>query len=190
MAFVSRSSLGRDSVNRLAYSLSEKTGNVVIVASEDSPVMSESIPDIQALTRKYNINVFGYPAMRYLDNIDHKICFDLGLMLFSPYWIDYSAPDVKQFNSVFRRKFLTEPSEISYAWQGYDILYYFLSGMAIHGREFLTHPEIHNPDLLHTEFDYRRNDLNDGFENHKLYLIRYSNNYELELVSGINNTPR
>lgn len=190
MAFVSRSSLAKDSVNRLAYSLSDLTRNVVIIASEDSPVMSESITDIHALARKYNISVFGYPAMRYLDNIDHKICFDLGLMIYSPYWIDYSAPDVKQFNSVFRRKFLTEPSEISYAWQGYDILYYFLSGMAIHGREFLTHPEIHNPDLLHTEFDFRRNDLNDGFENHKLYLIRYSNNYELELVSGGNNTAQ
>lgn len=186
MYFMSRSSLRKDSVNRLAYSLSDKTGNVVIIASEDSPVMSESITDIHALARKYNINVFGYPAMRYLDNIDHKICFDLGLMIYSPYWIDYSAPDVKRFNSVFRRKFLTEPSEISYAWQGFDILYYFLSGMALHGREFLTHPEIHNPDLLHTEFDFRRNDLNDGFENHKLYLIRYSNNYELELVGGSN----
>jgi ABC-type branched-subunit amino acid transport system substrate-binding protein len=190
MDFVSRSSLRKDSVNRLAYSLSDKTGNVVIIASEDSPVMSESITDIHALARKYNINVFGYPAMRYLDNIDHKICFDLGLMIYSPYWIDYSAPDVKQFNSVFRKKFLTEPSEISYAWQGYDILYYFLSGIAIHGREFLSHPEIHNPDLLHTEFDFRRNGLNDGFENQKLYLIRYSNNYELELVSGGNYAAR
>lgn len=182
MAFVSRSALGRDSLNRLAYSLSDHNGNVVIIASEDSPVMSESITDIHALARKYSINVFGYPAMRYLDNLDHKICFDLGLLIYSPYWIDYSSADVKQFNSVFRKKFLTEPAEASYAWQGYDIMYYFLSGMAIHGKEFLGHPEIHRPDLLHTEFDFRRRSINDGFENHKLYLIRYSNNYNLELV--------
>lgn len=186
MAFVSRSSLKRDSANRLSYFLSDKTGNFVIVASEDSPVMSESLTDIHALARKYDVNVFGYPAMRYLDNLDHKICFDLGLMVYSPYWIDYSAPDVKRFETVFRKKFLTEPSETSYAWQGYDILYYFLSGLAIHGKDFLSHPEIHNPDLLHTEFDFSRNDTNDGFENHKLYLIRYSNNYELELIKESN----
>lgn len=186
MAFVSRSSLKKDSANRLSYFLSDKTRNFVIIASEDSPVMSESLTDIHALTRKYNVNVFGYPAMRYLDNLDHKICFDLGLMIYSPYWIDYSAPDVKQFNTVFRKKFLAEPSETSYAWQGYDILYYFLSGLAIHGKEFLSHPEIHNPDLLHSEFDFRRNDINDGFENHKLYLVRYSNNYELELIKESN----
>jgi hypothetical protein len=42
---------------------------------------------------------------------------------------------------------------------------------------------MHNPELLHTEFDFRRNSFNDGFENEKLFLIRYSNDYEVELVN-------
>jgi hypothetical protein len=144
--------------------------------------MSESITDIHTMSRKFDLNVFGYPNVRYLDNLDHKICFDLGLMIYSPYWIDYKQKDVLQFNSDFRKKFLTEPSEMSYAWQGYDIVYYFLSGLAMYGKEFVSHPEIHNPDLLHTEFDFRRKTSNDGYENQKLFLIRYSKNYELELV--------
>jgi LysM repeat protein len=182
MFFYSRSVFGNDSINRLAHALSDKTGNVIIIASEEAPVMSESITDVHALSRKFNLNVFGYPNMRFLDSFDHKICFDLGLMIYSPYWIDYSQQDVIKFNSDFRTKFLTEPSEMSYAWQGYDIVYYFLSGLAIHGKDFISHPEIHNPDLLHIEFDFRRRTSNDGFENQKLFLIRYSNNYELELV--------
>ncbi|MBN2665671.1 MAG: LysM peptidoglycan-binding domain-containing protein [Bacteroidales bacterium] len=187
MIFFSRSVYGNDSINRLAYSLSDTTGNVIIIASEDAPVMSETITNIHALSRKYKLDVFGYPGMRYLDNLDHRICFDLGLLIYSPYWIDFSQPDVKRFNSEFREKFLTEPPEISYAWQGYDILYFFLSGMAIHGRElFISHPQIHNPDLLHTEFDFRRSKPCDGFENQKSYLVRYSNNYELELVQDDN----
>jgi hypothetical protein len=182
MVFYSRSAFGNDSINRLSHALSERTGNVVIIASEDAPVMSESITNVHTLSRKFNIEVFGYPNMRYLDNFDNKICFDLGLMIYSPYWIDYAQKDIMQFNSDFRTKFLTEPSEMSYAWQGYDIVYYFLSGLAMYGKEFLSHPEIHNPDLLHTEFDFRRRTNNDGFENQKLFLIRYSNNYELELM--------
>jgi LysM repeat protein len=182
MVFYSRSVFGNDSINRLAHALSERTGNVVIIASEDAPVISESITNIHTLSRKFDLNVFGYPNVRYLDNLDHKICFDLGLMIYSPYWIDYKQKDVLQFNSDFRTKFLTEPSEMSYAWQGYDILYYFLSGLAMYGKEFVSHPEIHNPDLLHTEFDFRRKNSNDGYENQKLFLIRYSKNYELELM--------
>jgi LysM repeat protein/ABC-type branched-subunit amino acid transport system substrate-binding protein len=183
MVFYGRSVFGNDSINRLAHALSESTENVVIIASEDAPVMSESLTDIHALARKYNVSVFGYPNMRYLDNLDHKICFELGLMVYSPYWIDYNREDIKAFNSDFRTKFVTEPSESSYAWQGYDILYYFLSGLALNGKAFLSHPEIHNPDLLHTEYDFRHKTNSDGFENQKLFLIRYSKDYELELVN-------
>lgn len=190
MVFYSRSVFGSDSINRLAHALSDRTGNVIIIASEDTPVMSESLTNVHGLSRKFNLNVFGYPGMRYLDNIDHKVCFDLGLMIYSPYWIDYKQQDIIQFNSDFHTKFLTEPSEMSYAWQGYDIVYYFISGLAIHGKEFISHPEIHNPDLLHTEFEFRRRTGNDGFENQKLFLVRYSNNYELELVNSEENVNK
>jgi hypothetical protein len=100
----------------------------------------------------------------------------------SPYWIDYEESDVKQFIADFRRKFLTEPQEVSYAWMGYDIAYYFLSGLAIHGKEFLVHPEIHNPDLLHTRFDFRRKTTRDGFENISLFKIRFTKDYEVILL--------
>jgi LysM repeat protein len=182
MIFYSRSTFGADSVNRLSHTLSENRANVVIIASEDAPVMIETVQDIHNLSKKFDIKVFGYPEMRRLVNIDPKFLFELGLMIYSPYWIDYSSPDVKQFCSDFMAKFHTQPSEISYAWEGYDIAYYFLSGLAIHGKEFVMHPEIHNPDLLYTGFDFRRRTNYEGFENQKLFLIRYTNNYELELI--------
>jgi LysM repeat protein len=190
MVFYSRSVFGNDSINRLSHALSDRTGNVIIIASEDTPVMSESLTNIHSLARKFNIEVFGYPGMIFLDNIDHKVCFDLGLMIYSPYWIDYKQKDIIEFNADFLSKFLTEPSEMSYAWQGYDIVYYFISGLAIHGKEFILHPEIHNPDLLHTEFDFRRRSMHDGFENQKLFLVRYSNNYMLELVNNEENVNK
>ena len=187
MVFYSRSVYGNDSINRLSRSLSDKNRNVIIIASDEAPVMSETITNIHALSRKFQLDVFGYPGMRYLDNLDHRICFDLGLLIYSPYWIDFKQPDIISFNSKFRKKFLTEPPEISYAWQGYDILYYFLSGMAIHGKEFfISQPQVHNPDLLHTEFDFRRSSPRSGFENQKLYLVKYSKSYDLELVQDDN----
>ena len=182
MIFYSRSAFGADSVNRLSHTLTENRGNVVIIASEDAPVMIETVQDIHNLSKKFDIKVIGYPEIRQLVNIDPKFLFELGLMIYSPYWIDYSSPDVKQFCSDFLSKFHTQPSEISYAWEGYDIAYYFLSGLAIHGKEFVLHPEIHNPDLLYTGFDFKRRSIYEGFENQKLFLIRYTNNYELELV--------
>lgn len=179
--FYSRSAFGNDSINRLGHALSSITDNIVIIASDEAPVISETLQDLQGLSKKYALKVFGYPDMRGIENLDPRYFFDLDILMYSPFWIDYNSKDVKQFNNVFRNKFLAEPNEMSYAWVGYDIIYYFLSGLAIHGNDFIAHPEMHNPKLLSTEFDFRRNSLNDGFENQKLYPVRYTKEYEVRL---------
>jgi hypothetical protein len=184
--FYSRSAYNNDSINRLSHALSPLTENLIIIASEEDPVISEALQEIHSLSKKFPVRVFGYPSIRGIENLEPKFIFELDILVFSPFWIDYSAMDVRQFNADFRNKFLSEPSEISYAWIGYDITYYFLSGLAIHGREFLEHPEIHNPDLLQTEFDFRRKSTGDGFENYKLYRVRYTKDYEVILESDEN----
>ncbi len=180
--FYSRSMFGNDSINRLSHALTDRSKNIVVIASEEAPVISETLIDVHSLSRRFDVRVFGYPVMRELDNLDPKYFFDLDLMIFYPYWIDYSASDVVQFNSDFRHKFLTEPTEKSYAWQGYDIAYYFMSGLAIYGNEFIRHPQIHRPDLLQTDYDFVSNAPFNGFENRNLFLIGYTKDYEVKLV--------
>jgi LysM repeat protein len=182
ITFYSRSMFGNDSINRLSQALSISTNNIVIIASEDPPVISETLQDIHGLSRKFNVKVFGYPVLRELDNLDPKYLYEMNMLIYSSNWIDYSKDDVKQFNSDFRRKFLTEPTEKSYAWQGYDIVYYFLSGLAVHGDNFILNPQIHFPDLLQTQYNFVRRASGDGFENQKLFLVRYTKDYDVKLV--------
>ena len=180
--FYSRSTFGNDSIIRLSHALSENTGNTVIVASEDPPVISEIITIIHGLSKRYDVKVFGYPSVSYIDNLDPKVFFDLEMLILSNSWIDYSKGNVRQFNLNYRKKFLTMPLEHSFAWIGYDIIYYFISGLAIHGKEFIEHPEIHRPALLQNDFEFEREDLNRGFENQKLFNIRYTKDYEVKLL--------
>ncbi len=100
------------------------------------PVISETITEIHGLSKRFDVKVFGYPSLLDLDNLDPKLFFDLDLKILTPYWTDYTHKNVKQFNSDYRRKFFTEPLEKSFAWQGYDIAYYFLSGLAIKWQRF------------------------------------------------------
>jgi hypothetical protein len=181
LLFFSRSKFDNDSINRLDHALSDQTENVVIIASEDPPLISEAIMDVHGLLKKHNVKVFGYPILREIENLEPRYFFDLDMLLYSPFWIDYTQNDIRQFNADFRNKFMTEPSEISFAWQGYDIAYYFLSGLALHGREFLKDPAMHRPDLLHTDFDFVRKSAEDGFENQKLYLIHFTREFEVTL---------
>jgi LysM repeat protein/ABC-type branched-subunit amino acid transport system substrate-binding protein len=186
--FYSRSTLDEDSINRLEHALSDQAKNFVIIASEDPPMMSECVANLKTLSKKFDIRLMGYPAVRELDNEDWKDYFDLGIELYTPFWIDYNLLDVKNFNTSFRQKFLTEPAESSYAWEGYDLTYYFLSGLAMHGKEFISNPDIHNPDLLQTSFRFRRKAEGSGFENQKLYLIKFTNDMEIKLLEDENRT--
>jgi len=179
--FYSRSMFNNDSINRLGHALSEQSNNVIIIASEDPPLISEVMDNVNGLSRRFNIKLFGYPVIRELKNLDQKELFDMDILVYSPYWIDYSKKNVKLFNSNFRQKFHTQPLEKSYAWQGYDIAFYFMSGLALHGKDFIEHPEIHYPDLLQSDYDFKRNFDGDGFENHKLFMVRYTKNYEVIL---------
>jgi LysM repeat protein len=179
--FYSRTMFNNDSINRLSHSLSETSKNIVIIASEDAPVISEVIDNISGLSRKFDIQVYGYPVIRDFDRLDQKELFDMGIMVYSPFWIDYSKQNVKKFDLNFRNKFHTQPLERSYAWQGYDIAYYFLSGLAIHGNKFISHPEIHYPELLQNNYEFTRYEPGNGFENQKLFRIRYTKDYQVVL---------
>ena len=179
--FYGKSMFNNDSINRLSHALSEQSKNIVIIASEEAPVISEVIDNVSGLSRRFNVKLFGYPVIRDLKRLDQKELFDMDLLVYSPFWIDYSKTNVKQFNLNFMQKFHTQPLESSYAWQGYDIAFYFLSGLAMHGKNFIVHPEIHYPDLLQSDYDFKRNDAGDGFENQKLFMVRYTKNYEVVL---------
>jgi len=180
--FYSRSMFDNDSINRLSHTLSDKSGNIIIIASEDPPVIGETMSDIHGLSKRFDVKVFGYPAMIENDNLEPKIFFDLDLVVNTPSWINYSAKNVEQFNINYRHKFLTEPLDRSYAWTGFDIGFYFLSGLAMHGKDFIAYPEMHYPDLLQTRFDFVRKEPGAGFENQKLFLIRYTKDYEIKLI--------
>ena len=187
--FYSRSMFNNDSINRLSHALSEQSDNIVIIASEEAPVISEVIDIVSGLSRRFNTKLFGYPVIRDLDRLDQKELFDMDIMVYSPYWIDYSKKNVKQFNSNFMQKFHTQPLEKSYAWQGYDIAFYFLSGLAMHGKSFIRHPEIHYPDLLQSEYDFKQKTSSDGFENQKLFMVRYTKDYQV-LLEDENKPPQ
>lgn len=177
LIFYPRSAFGNDSINRIGHSISYNRENIIIIANENPPVVSEILTSVYSLSKRHNLRVYGYPSMIYLDNLDPKIYFEMDQIILSPYKIDYSDPDVKSFNLRYHRKFLTMPPETSYAWIGYDIAYFFISGLSIHGNTFINHPEIHYPKLLQNEFVFEREDPADGFENQKLFKIRYSKDY-------------
>ena len=183
--FTSRSAYN-DTINIIEHAMSGDRPNLVILASDDEAVMSEVIVNVHNLLRKYEIKLIGYPDIRWLDNLDPMYFYELGLMLFTPNWVDYQQDDIKDFLGKYREYFRMEPPVRSYAWQSYDIMYYFISGLAIHGSDFMYRPSMHKPDLLQVDYSFERTGLMNGFENKRLYLLRYTPDLKVEFLNKAN----
>lgn len=193
LLYKSRSGAPSDTLDRLSHALNPLTGNVVILGTENDAAIHETITDLHRLIKKYRLTVFGYPSVRNLEaNIDLNYLFGLGIYIYSPFFVDFSSAKVQDFLAKYRSLFAMEPNENSFAWTGYDIVRYFSSGLAMHGRRFLSSPGIHNPELLNAKFDFRRESPGDGFENRGLYLLRYTDTMDMIIVSepGIYNGNR
>ncbi|MFO7850895.1 MAG: LysM peptidoglycan-binding domain-containing protein [Bacteroidota bacterium] len=183
--FTSRSSYN-DTINIIDHAMRDDKANLLILASDDEAVMSEVIVNVHSLLRKYDIKLIGYPDIRWLGNLDPMYFYELGIMLYTPNWVDYDQGDVKLFLKKYRELFKMEPPVRSYAWQGYDIMYYFISGLAIHGSDFMYRPSMHQPDLLQVDYSFDRTGLMNGFENNRLYLIRYTPDLGIEFINKSN----
>lgn len=182
----SRSVASGDTLNRLSHTMKSGTTNVIILGTENQSALSETLMNIHGLLKRHSIMVYSYPSIRNLeDNIDLNYLFDLGINFYTPFHVDYNKSEVSGFLKQFRDTFGTEPAETSFAWLGYDITAYFVSGFALHGRRFMNNPGIHNPQLLQSRFDFRRERSDDGFENWGLYRMKYTGNMDLVVVEEI-----
>jgi len=163
-----------DTVNTLEHALSSQLGNVVLVLSEDEPFATRVVSNLYNLSKEYDIKLVGMSAWQRFENIDLDAFFELHLRLFSSNFIDLNERDVLEFLAAFRERYHTEPPPFSFAWDGYDIMSYFLSSFLKYGEDCYYCLPSHQEDLLHTEYYFTRQDLSDGFENRKFWLLQYT----------------
>lgn len=176
--------VGNRSVNRVRSLLSADKRNIVVIDSENPSIISAVLQDIHVATSGNaadRLHVFGYPFIRTMENLDPIYLFELNLHVASPNWIDYSQEDITNFVEKFYGYFATEPSDYSYAWSGYDIAYFFISGVAKYGDRLMHNIENHNPNLLQTKYDFKHTHNENGYKNHFVYTINYTNDYSMDI---------
>ena len=161
--------------------LSPERENIIILASKNSSVISSAFSAIHSLLRKYDIKVIGYPEVRDLETIDLKYYYDLELFIPAECYVDFDSREAQSFSTSFMKRFRTEPMAGSFAWRGFDIAWYFIGGIALHGRDFLSDPGLFNPVLLCLEPDFRRDSRSDGYENRGMFILHYRRDMTIEV---------
>lgn len=155
--------------------------NTVFVVSENEAYVSDVLRNLllaEGTDPDMSISLYGYPKWKNFEIIELSYFHDLDTHISQTYNIDYNSHDVKSFVSTFRYNFHTDPTQ--YAFQGYDIMYYFLSALNEYGTAFPAYIHMYEKSLLQSNIRFEKADSNSGFTNQGVRNILYSDNWGIK----------
>ena len=167
--------LHADGISYRKASLSELPGLVsaasrleparVIIGSENRHFTAEVISSLNALSKKnVPMQVWCTNRVRNYETSDPDALFNLSVRTSVPYFVDYDNPDDQSFVLKYRSLFSTEPDD--FAFQGHDVLTFFIASLMRQGSAFIDQADLHPMQLLHCNFHFIRDDEKSGWRNH------------------------
>ncbi len=166
-------------INRV---LKQKFNNIVYIPSDNEVFVTQIIDKLYAVGDSMKIEIIGSDNWINFQNINSSTLNKLSFSFISPYYVDYNSAEVKKFIKTYRTIYETEPSY--FAFQAYDITYYFLNSLRKYGRIFQfcisEKDAFPNPHGLIFNFDFKRINENSGFENKEVFILKFNNLFQLE----------
>lgn len=153
----------RDSLKNVNTYASTMRNNLFIVYGNDKLFANEIVNKVTKLTEYFPLTVVLMPEWSKFDRLFNENLMKMKAIYMDDNYIDYQSIRVMSFVKKFRVKYNTEPQD--YAFQGFDVGWYFLNALNDYGREMQKFIEVYSVPLLHSEFHFKRNDENSGFEN-------------------------
>ncbi|MDP3437474.1 MAG: LysM peptidoglycan-binding domain-containing protein [Bacteroidales bacterium] len=176
---------GRSILPQMTEMLKSDKINHVIVASNSEAFVSDVLRNLNLIQTMngYNISVYGTPRWRNFENVDINYYHGMNLTISTQYYVDYSKESVQRFISRFRALYNSEPSQ--YAFQAYDIAYYFLSALIRYGEDFKFDLADHKKELLQSDFNFILREGDKGYTNSAIRQVLYKPDYSID-VKGLN----
>ncbi len=150
--------------------------NILITLINNEAIISNYIRFFNNVYDKYPITVFGMPGWSNFESIETTHLQNLKYHQFSPSFVNYDNDNVKHFISTFRSVYKTDPDK--FAYQGFDVSYFFLSVMKKFGTDFSN--ELNDIQKypfskgMNTKFNFIK-EKNNGFENSHIDFFKYEN---------------
>lgn len=153
----------RDSLNPVKHYASSMRNNLFVVYGNDKVFANEIVNKVTKLIEHYPITVIMLPEWSKFDKLFNDNLMKMHAIYFDDKYIDYQNIRVKSFICKFRNRYETEPND--YAYQGFDIGWYFLNALDLFGREMTENLPCYDIPLLQTRFIFHKNNENSGYEN-------------------------
>lgn len=106
-----------------------------LIASGRDSFINTTVRALGILATKYsNITLYGTSKVRNSSGVDPEHLYNLELHYTTSYFIDYENPEVRDFIYAYRALYKQEPGQ--FAFQGYDLMHYFLNVLSKYGVEW------------------------------------------------------
>ncbi len=171
---------GRTIGKTLDNLLDNNSINRIILNSENEAFINDILRNLNILKhKKYQIEIYGLSKIRTFETIDINFLHQLKAHITSSYFIDYNSKAVNKFILSYRALYNAEPSQ--FAFQGYDIMNYFINLFATYGNDWIYHLEEEKGFYLQSNFDFYRYN-HSGYINKGIRKILYDQDYGIKLI--------
>lgn len=148
--------------------------NKVIIPSLDEAFISDALRNLNLVESegRHRICVYGMSKWKSYETLEPAYLHSLDLRLSLSYHTDYNSQEAKDFIAGYKAAFNTVPS--SFAFQGYDIVDFFLRAMNEYGKDFPAHIMNKRKSLLQSDVLFLPVSYGSGYENRALKDICYT----------------
>lgn len=172
---------GRNVLEPIKALMNREKTNRVLVISESEAFVNDLVRNLNLLIHEnYRIVLYGPSKLRSFETIDVEDYHNVNLHLAMSYYVDYDSPEVQDFLLKYRALYNTEPGP--FAFQGYDLMHYFVKVCAKYGTdwgEFIENEDTAR--LLQSDFKFRRY-RDGGLENIGIRRLVYGPDYSVRLL--------
>lgn len=172
---------GRNIVESLNEMMTKEGVNRVVVACEHEAFLVDVVRNLNLLIhRKNQVILYGPARIRSYDNtIDIENLHNLNLHVCTSYYVNYDSEPVKAFLPAYRALFRCEPTP--FAYQGYDILTYFVNLISRQGDDWPNALGKRREEGLQADFLFGQVEKG-GFANEAVRRIIYEPDFTIRLV--------
>lgn len=172
---------GRGIDSLITSSLTPYYQNNIIIPSVDEAFVSDALRNLSLIESKgiYNINVYGMSKWKSFETLEPAYLHSLDLRLAVSYHIDYNTSETLDFIKQYKKAFNTFPS--SFAFQGYDIITFFVRAMNEYGKDFPVKIINEKKNMLQSDVLFIPVNSGSGYENRAIRDILYTKDWQVVL---------
>ncbi len=171
-----------DSIKGFRRNASSVRPNILITFADDNVFAMQFVNKLNQVADTFEIKLIGLPDWEKFDNLFIDNLMKMNATYLLPSNINYTEQETLRFNLHFKQRFNLEPEQ--YAYEGFDIAYYFLEALMRYGDNLSAGLIDFEKDMLQTQFHFTRINEQDGMENSYWNFVSYSD-YQLLPINNV-----